>query len=88
MCVCMLSLFGHVPDFVTLQTVAHQPPCLWSSPGKNTGVACHFLLQGNIPNPGIKHVSPEVLALQADSLPLSLSGSLRDDDLMQMNIDL
>ena len=23
--------------------------CLWNFPGKNTGVACHFLLQGNFP---------------------------------------
>ena len=36
------------------------------SPGKNTGVGCHFLLQGNLPNPGIKPRSP---ALQADSFP-------------------
>ena len=24
---------------------AHQAPCPWYSPGKNTGVGCHFLLQ-------------------------------------------
>ena len=24
---------------------AHQAPHLWDSPGKNTGVGCHFLLQ-------------------------------------------
>ena len=24
---------------------AHQPPLSWDSPGKNTGVGCHFLLQ-------------------------------------------
>ena len=24
---------------------AHQAPCPWDSPGKNTGVGCHFLLQ-------------------------------------------
>ena len=24
------------------------------SPGKNTGVSCHFLLQGNLPDPGIE----------------------------------
>ena len=36
------------------------------SPGKTTGMDCHFLLQGNLPNPGIKPRSP---ALQADSLP-------------------
>ena len=35
------------------------------SPGKNTGVGCHALLQGNLPNPGIKPRSP---TLQADSL--------------------
>ena len=25
--------------------VAYQAPCPWDSPGKNTGVGCHFLLQ-------------------------------------------
>ena len=24
---------------------AHQDPCPWDSPGKNTGVGCHFLFQ-------------------------------------------
>ena len=28
--------------------------CPWDSPGKNTGVGCHTLLQGNLHNPGIK----------------------------------
>ena len=27
------------------ETAAHQPPRPWDSPGKNTGVGCHFLLQ-------------------------------------------
>ena len=35
------------------------------SPGKNTAVGYHALLQGNLPNPGIEPGSP---ALQADSL--------------------
>ena len=26
--------------------------CPWDSPGKNTGMGCHFLLQGNLPDPG------------------------------------
>ena len=34
-------------------------------PGKNTGVGCHFLLQGDLSDPGIKPGSP---ALQADFL--------------------
>ena len=33
--------------------------CPWDSPGKNTGVGCHFLLQGIFPtqglNPGLPH---------------------------------
>ena len=28
--------------------------CPWNSPGKNTGVSCHFLLQGVFPNQGLK----------------------------------
>ena len=39
--------------------------CPWDFPGKNTGVGSHSLLQGNLPNPGIKLRS---LALQAESL--------------------
>ena len=32
-------------------------PHPWDSPGKNTGVGCHFLLQGIIPTPGLNVVS-------------------------------
>ena len=28
--------------------------CPWDSPGKNTGVSCHFLLQGTFPDLGIE----------------------------------
>ena len=38
------------------------------SPGKNTGVGCHFLLQGIFPTPGSNLRLPH---WQADSLPLS-----------------
>ena len=31
--------------------------CLWDSPGKNTGVGCHFLLQGIFPTQGQTQVS-------------------------------
>ena len=36
------------------------------SPGKNTGVGCHALLQRDLPSPGIESRSPP---LHADSLP-------------------
>ena len=38
----------------------------WASPGKNTGVGCHAVPSGDLPNPGIEPSSP---TLQADSLP-------------------
>ena len=43
----------------------------WNSPGQNTGVGSRFLLQGNLPNPGIE---PRPPALQVDSLPIEPQG--------------
>ena len=34
--------------------------CPWDFPGNSTGVDCHFLLQGNLPNPGIEPRSPSL----------------------------
>ena len=39
--------------------------CPWDFPAKNTGVGCHFPLQGIFPTQGSN------TALQVDSLPLS-----------------
>ena len=41
----LLSHFSRVRLCSTPQTGAHQAPPSWDSPGKNTGVGCHFLLQ-------------------------------------------
>ena len=45
--------------FVIPWTVACQALCPWDSPGKNTGVGCHSLLQGIFPsqesNPSLLH---------------------------------
>ena len=41
----LLSHFSHVQLCVIPQTGATRLPCPWDSPGKNTGVGCHFLLQ-------------------------------------------
>ena len=46
-CVCVCVSCSVVSD--SLQPHRLQParlPCPWNSPGKNTGVGCHFLLQG------------------------------------------
>ena len=46
----LLSCFSHVQFCATPETADHEahpapPPRPWDSPGKNTGVGCHFLLQ-------------------------------------------
>ena len=41
----LLSRFSRVRLCATPETAAHQAPCPWDSPGKNTGVGCRFLLQ-------------------------------------------
>ena len=55
---CVLSCFSWIWLFVKLWTVVHQAPlCPWNSPDKNTGVGCHALLLGHLPNPGIEPTS-------------------------------
>ena len=57
---CMLSCFSHIQPFATLWTI--QPirllcpwqECWQDSQGKNTGMGCHALLQGNLPSPAFK----------------------------------
>ena len=41
---------------------------MWDYSGKNTEVGCHALLQGSLPDPGIK---PRSTTLQVDSLSLA-----------------
>ena len=71
----MLSHFSRVRLFATPSwTVAHQAPLSMGSPGKNTGVGCHFLLQGIFLtqglNPGLLHL----LHWRVCSLPLAPLG--------------
>ena len=58
----------------TLATHGLQPARLlypWNSPGKNTGVGCHFLLQGIFPT---QELNPGFLHCKADSLLTELWG--------------
>ena len=41
----LLSHFSRIQLCVTPEMAATRLPCPWDSPGKNTGVGCHFLLQ-------------------------------------------
>ena len=43
--------------FATQWTAACHAPLSMGFPGKNTGVDCRSLLQGNLPDPGVKPMS-------------------------------
>ena len=59
----------------------HMFLCPWDSPGKNTGVGCHFLLQEIFPTQGLNLGLLES-ALQADSLLSEPQGKPRKDWVM------
>ena len=45
----------HVQSFQLCLTLCNPKAlCAWDFPGKNTGVGCHFLLQGIFPTHGLK----------------------------------
>jgi len=46
----------------------------WDSPGKNTRVGCYFLLQGNLPDRGIKPASPVSPALAGEFFTIEPPG--------------
>ena len=61
-------ILSHVQHFATLWTIAPRFLCPWGFSGKNTGVGCHFLLQGIFPT---QRSNPRLLHWQVDSLPRS-----------------
>ena len=77
MCAQSLSC---VPLFVTPRTVASWAPHPWDFPSKNTGVGCHFLLQGLFLIKGLNPCLLHLLQWQADSLPLCHLGIPRIHD--------
>ena len=77
---CVLS-HSVVSDSATPWTVAHQAPLVHGdSPGKNTGLGCHALLQGLFPtqgsNPGLLHCRWIIFCLSHQGSPRILEGSL------------
>ena len=60
--------------FATPWSVALQAPLSMGFPGKNTGVGCHFLLQGIFLSQGSNPCFLPPLHWQTDSLPLSHVG--------------
>ena len=69
---CAAQLLGRVRLIATTRTAARQVPLSMDSPGKNTAVGYHALLQGIFPTQG---PNPCLLHQQAGSLLLSHQGS-------------
>ena len=65
---------SHVQLFMTLWTLALYP---WDSPGKNTGVGCHALLQGMSPTQALNPCLLCPLHWQVSFLPLAPPGKPR-----------
>ena len=74
-CLFVLSCFSRVGLFATPCIV--EPArllCPWYSPGKNTGIVCHALLQGLFLTQGWNLHLLQVLRWQVGSLPQMLRG--------------
>ena len=66
-CALFAQLCLTVCDPVDYRIPPTRLPCPWNFPGKNTGVGCHFLLQGIFLTQGL---NPGLLYQQSDSLML------------------
>ena len=56
-CVCVCVYVYLIFKACQLVCVCSRLLCPLDNPGKNTGVSCHALPQGDLPNPGIKPMS-------------------------------
>ena len=70
-CCCCCCFIAKSYPTLRPNRIAHQAPLSMAFPGKNTGVGCHFLLQGIFPTEGL---NLHLLRWQVDSLPLSHLG--------------
>ena len=69
-----VNSLSHVRLFATPWTVARQAPPSMGFSRQEYWRGCHFLLQENLPDPGIEPRSP---ALHADALTSELPGKLK-----------
>ena len=76
MCLCahVLHCFSRVWFSLIYGLKPARLLCRWDSPGKNTRVGCHALLQRIFPAQGLNPSLLHLLCLQAGSLPLAPAG--------------
>ena len=87
MCACMLNCFQLCPTLRDPMDHSPQAPLSMDSPGKNTRVSCHVLLQEIFPTWGSNWHLLHLLHWQAGSLPLMpLWMSLNGDSTTQITV--
>ena len=73
--VLCVSVTKSCPTLAIPWTVTTRLLCPWDSPGKNTGVGCHFFLQGIFPtlelNPGLLRCRQMIYQLSYEVTPKS-----------------
>ena len=74
-CVCVCVCAQLCPALYDSMDCSPSHSSLWDSPGKNTGVGCHFLLQGIFLTQGLNPCLLHLLHWQENSSPLSHLGS-------------
>ena len=82
----ILSVFNIESESLSVVSNSLQPHGLyspWNSPGQNTGVGRHSLLQGDLSNLTIKLRS---LTLQADSLPAEPQGKPKNTGVSSLSL--
>ena len=84
---CMPSHFSHVQLFATPWTAAHQSPLSMEFSRQEYWSALPSPPSGDLPDPGIKLMSPVAPALQVDSLVLSYQGSPSNEYIAQKVLD-
>ena len=68
----LISAYAYMPSVCqVIWVLSARLLCPWHSPGKNTGMGCHFLLQGIFPIQGSNPRFLHLLHWQVSSLPLS-----------------
>ena len=75
------------PDSLRPQTVAHQAPLSWGFFRQEYLNGLPFSPPGDLPDPGVKSMSPVSPALQADSLPVESLGSMSKAEKKDISFD-
>ena len=70
----MLSCFSQSDSVQSYELQTSRLLCPWDSPDKNTGVGCHFLIQGIFLTQGLNPHLLSLLQWQAGSLLLAPPG--------------